>query len=54
MQRCSIVDFLVVVCIAGALSAVAPQACGSRVLMYMGAGLGRFGLVFLFVLVLAS
>ena len=31
------------VCVVGALSAAAPQGCGSRVLMYMGTGQGGFG-----------
>ena len=31
------------VCVVGALSAVAPQGCGSRFLMYMDAGQGGFG-----------
>ena len=30
-------------CVVGAVAAVAPQGCGSRVLMYMGMGQGRFG-----------
>ena len=30
-------------CVAGAVAAVAPQGCGSRVLMYMGMGQGGFG-----------
>ena len=38
VQRCSSAAFFVGVCVVGALSAVAPQGCGSRVLMYMGAG----------------
>ena len=37
-QRCRSAVFLVVVCVAVALSAVAPQGCGTRLLMYMGAG----------------
>ena len=37
-QRCSSAVFLLVVCVAAALLAVAPQGCGTRVLMYMGAG----------------
>ena len=36
-QRCSSAVILVVVCVAGALSAVAPQKCGTRILMYIGA-----------------
>ena len=31
------------VCVVGALSAAAPQSCGSRVLMYIGADRGGFG-----------
>ena len=31
------------VCVVGALSAATPRGCGSRVLMYMGAGQGGFG-----------
>ena len=31
------------VCLVGALAAVAPQGCGSRVLMYTGMGQGGFG-----------
>ena len=31
------------VCVIGAVSAVAPQGCGSRVLMYTGLGQGGFG-----------
>ena len=34
-------------CVVGALAAVAPQGCGSRVLMYTGLGQGGFGEVFL-------
>ena len=30
-------------CVVGAVAAVAPQGCGSRVLMYMGMGQGGFG-----------
>ena len=30
-------------CVVGALAAVAPQRCGSRVLMYTGMGQGGFG-----------
>ena len=30
-------------CVVGAFAAVAPQGCGSRVLMYTGMGQGRFG-----------
>ena len=30
-------------CVVGASLAAAPQGCGSRVLMYMGAGQGGFG-----------
>ena len=30
-------------CVVGAVVAVAPQGCGSRVLMYTGLGQGRFG-----------
>ena len=30
-------------CVVGALVAAAPQACGSRVLMYTGMGHGGFG-----------
>ena len=30
-------------CVVGAVAAVAPQGCGSRVLMYRGLGQGRFG-----------
>ena len=37
-QRCSSAVFLVVVCVAGVFPAVAPQGCGSRVIMYTGAG----------------
>ena len=37
VQQCSTAGFFVVVCIVIALSAVAPQGCGSRVLMYLGA-----------------
>ena len=37
MQRCSSVAFFIVMCVVSALSAVAPQGCGSRALMYMGA-----------------
>ena len=29
-------------CVVGALAAVTPQGCGSRVLMYMGIGQGGF------------
>ena len=31
------------VCVVGALSAAAPQGCGSCVLMYTGTGRGGFG-----------
>ena len=31
------------VCVVGAVAAVAPQGCGSRVLMYTGMGQGGFG-----------
>ena len=31
------------VCVVGAVAAVAPQGCGSRVLMYTGLGQGGFG-----------
>ena len=37
-QLCSSVVFLVLLCVVVALFAVTPQACGTRVLMYMGAG----------------
>ena len=30
-------------CVVGAVAAVAPQGCGSRVLMYRGLGQGGFG-----------
>ena len=30
-------------CVVGAVAAVAPQGCGSRVLMYTGLGQGWFG-----------
>ena len=30
-------------CVVGAVAAVAPQGCGSRVLMYTGMGQGGFG-----------
>ena len=30
-------------CVVGAVAAVAPQGCGSRVLMYTGMGQGEFG-----------
>ena len=30
-------------CVVGAVAAVAPQGCGSRVLMYTGLGQGGFG-----------
>ena len=30
-------------CVVAAVAAVAPQGCGSRVLMYMGMGQGGFG-----------
>ena len=30
-------------CVVGAVTAVAPQGCGSRVLMYTGLGQGGFG-----------
>ena len=30
-------------CVVGAVAAVAPQGCGSRVLMYTGSGQGGFG-----------
>ena len=32
-------------CVVGAVAAVAPQGCGSRVLMYTGMGRGGFGWV---------
>ena len=34
-------------CVVGAVAAVAPQGCGSCVLMYTGLGQGGFGEVFL-------
>ena len=37
-QRCSSAMFLVVPCLAVVFPAVAPQGCGSRVIMYTGAG----------------
>ena len=36
-QRCSSALFLIVVCVAGVFLAVAPQGCGSRLLMSTGA-----------------
>ena len=50
-QRCSSAVFLVVVRVACVFSAVAPQGCGTRVMMYTGAGWGGFGWVSLCVLV---
>ena len=41
------------VCVVGAVSAVVPQGCRSRVLMYIGAGQGGFGYLSRCVLVLA-
>ena len=35
--------FCPLACVVGAVAAVAPQGCGSRVLMYMGMGQGGFG-----------
>ena len=32
-------------CVVGAVAAVTPQGCGSRVLMYTGLGQGGFGVV---------
>ena len=41
-------------CVAGAVAAVAPQGCGSRVLMYMGMGQGWVWLGVSLLLVLAG
>ena len=37
------IAFCPLACVVGAVAAVAPQGCGSRVLMYTGLGQGGFG-----------
>ena len=39
----SVIVLCPLACVVGALAVVAPQGCGSRVLMYTGMGQGGFG-----------